>query len=116
MVTKDNENLASVLERINLLMQAPPESLDSAETQGSIDDDIPLLLDIYTGNAELLPVVETRQAQIDAIIKEMRPFIQLEIKKALLQETTQLENRLFQTLEENLLATLRQRLQQNTDD
>lgn len=118
MTVKDNDNLALVLERINLLMQTAPEAIHSDDVPSEnatedigADEDIPLLVDVYTGDIAQLKQRENRQVEIDAVIKEMQPYIKLEIKKAVLKQTVELEAMLVKQLEVDLIKTLSERLQ-----
>ena len=106
MTTKDNDNLASVLERINLLMQAPLPVVSSGDEEG----DIPILTEIYMVGIAPLKVKADRQAQMDALLMEMLPFIHKEVKKAVLHESVKLEKALASQLESDLLKVLRERL------
>ncbi len=110
MAIKENDNLAAVLERINLLMQSAPAVADNDEVVEDADDGIPLLVEVYTGDsAQLVSRIE-RQKKVNALLKEMRPFIQLEVKKAVLDESVKLEKALSKQLEADLIETLRERL------
>lgn len=113
MTVKDNDNLALVLERINLLMQTAPEATyadDVPNDTGAEDEDIPLLVDVYTGDITHLKQRKKRQLEIEAVIKEMQPYIKLEIKKAVLKQTVELENLLIKQLETDLIKILSERL------
>lgn len=113
MTVKDNDNLALVLERINLLMQPAPVTDEPASSEEG-GGDIPLLTDVYTGDQSQLAVHAEpsvrRQDQVDALLKEMRPFIRIEVKKVVLQESVKLEKMLATRLEADLINTLRERL------
>lgn len=114
MTTKNNDNLASVLERINLLMQSAPAVVEdnqvTDEAQADDTDDIPLLIEVYTGDpAQLIPHTD-RQEKVDALLRELRPFIHIEVKKVVLQESVRLEQVLAKQLEADLIKTLRERL------
>ncbi|MBC7785996.1 MAG: hypothetical protein H7Z18_00715 [Methylophilaceae bacterium] len=114
MTVKDNDNLALVLERINLLMQTAPEAIhvnDEPSENAKEDENIPLLVDVYTGDIAQLKQRENRQVEINAVIKEMQPYIKLEIKKAVLKQTVELEAMLAKQLETDLIKTLSERLQ-----
>lgn len=113
MTAKDNDNLALVLERINLLMQTAPEATDTDDVPSEIgaeDEDIPLLVDVYTGDITHFKQREKRQLEIEAVIKEMQPYIKLEIKKAVLKQTVELEALLIKQLETDLIKILGERL------
>lgn len=113
MTIKENDNLAAVLERINLLMQSTPTVAEDGQTGDEVvgaDDDIPELLEVYSGNPAQLVSRADRQKKVDALLKEMRPFIELEAKKAVLQESVELEKFLAKKLETDLIKTLRERL------
>ena len=113
MTIKENDNLAAVLERINLLMQTVPivaEESQNVDETLETEDDIPELLEIYTGSPAQLVSQASRQKKVDALLKEMRPLIELEAKKAVLQESVELEKFLAKKLEVDLIKILRDRL------
>ena len=113
MTTKDNDNLAAVLDRINLLMQATPavaERINENAEVDIVDEDIPELVEVFTGDPAQLVSRGDRQKKLDAILKEMRPFIHLEVKKAVLQESIKLEKLLTKQVEADLIKNLRERL------
>lgn len=96
-------------------MQSAPAVVEDnqvvGETQTDVtDDDIPLLIEVYTGDpAQLIPH-EGRQEKVDALLRELRPFIHIEVKKVVLQESVRLEQVLAKQLEADLIKTLRERL------
>lgn len=108
MTIKDNDNLAAVLERINLLMQSAP--VVAEHDQMVEEDGIPVLLEVYTGDSAQLISHTERQKKIDALLKEVRPFIHMEVKKAVLQESVILEQKLAKHLEADLIETFRKKL------
>ena len=116
MTIKENDNLAAVLERINLLMQSTPavaedaQAVDEMQAEDAAEDDIPELVDVYTGDFAQLSSHKERQTKVNALLKEVRPFIQMEVKKVVLQESVILEKKLAKHLEADLIETLRKRL------
>jgi len=124
--TIDNDDLAKVLNRINALMQrseAPAESMLEHE-------DIPLLTEVYNGEAEQLEVVNLQnfptlnqmanellvanqpltEELAERFLSEVQPLILKAVKVAVLEESVKAEKLLTSKLEQEILTLLHQRL------
>ncbi len=112
MTTNNSDNLAMVLERINTLMQSQPvvASPENSLSDAELEENIPLLTEVYEGDAEQLVAVLSRQAQVDAVLNEMRPLIHQEVATAVLLASDALTQALINQLESDLIKTLRDRL------
>ncbi len=112
MTTNNSDNLAMVLERINFLMQSQP-SVTSPENSlpiTELEENTPLLTEVYEGDTEQLVAVLSRQVQVDAALNEMRPLIRQEVATAVLLASDTLTQALINQLESDLIKTLRDRL------
>ncbi len=130
---EENNELAQVLNRINTLMKH-----GEVQAENSVQaENIPQLTEVYEGepltfmsrpagefpilneliaDAEELPVgfsgqMEAQQVEkIEALLAEMLPLIQAEVKKTVLQELVNTEQPLCAKIEAEIMQTLRERL------
>jgi len=122
----DNDDLAQVLNRINALMQ---RSEVAAETVLE-HEDIPLLTEVYEGEAEQLEAVNLQnfptlnqmanellaanqpltEELAARFLSEVQPLILKAVKVAVLEESVKAEKLLTSKLEQEILTLLHQRL------
>ncbi|MFA6178707.1 MAG: hypothetical protein ACXWT7_12430 [Methylophilaceae bacterium] len=124
----DKSDLAQVLNRINTLIAGNERVAEVADE----DDNIPVLTEVYDGEAALASVnlqdfptlnqmvnetIAANQAVTtevaDRFLAEIQPLILKAVKVAVLEESVKAEKLLTSKLEQEVLELLRQRLTAN---
>ena len=124
--TESGNQLNEIITRINALTKQSPAKTTSPETSN-----IPRLTEPYEGVAPLnfvassqhgLPTLENSIGQRSSngklsaeqqaqLLSEMQPLIKAAVKKALLQEIVTIEKALKTTLEQDIMDTLKKRIE-----
>jgi len=127
----DHHDLTHVLQRINALMQRNQMiAMSATEAQQTPMDDIPVLTEVYEGEAEKLEAVNLQnfptlnqlasellaenqpltEALAARFLDEVQPLILKAVKVAVLEESVKAEKLLTSKLEQEILTLLHQRL------
>ena len=124
--TESGNQLNEIINRINALTKQGPAKITSPETSS-----IPRLTESYEGVVPLnfvasgqhgLPTLENSIGQRSSngklsaeqqaqLLSEMQPLIKAAVKKALLQEIVTIEKVLKTTLEQDIMDTLKKRIE-----
>lgn len=123
---EENPELARVLSRVNALMKHEETSSDGAAGALPAEPEVPVLTEIYEGepltfaprSPEALGIpasmadeaAAAEEAGIEAILAELMPLIQAEVKKAVRQELVNTEKIVKHRLETEFIQTLLEKL------